>query len=55
MVVHDEIETLKDLAACVMREIELGTRLREAEGNARRGGRDAAALGIGAITTHLSW
>ena len=32
----DLIETLKDLAACVMREIELGTRLREAEGVARR-------------------
>jgi GAF domain-containing protein len=33
---YDEIETLKDLAACVMREIELRTRLREAESNTRR-------------------
>jgi GAF domain-containing protein len=32
---YDEIETLKDLAACVMREIDLRTRLREAE-SARR-------------------
>jgi len=28
---YDEVETLKDLAACVMREIDLRTRLREAE------------------------
>jgi GAF domain-containing protein len=34
---YDEIETLKDLAACVMREIELRTRLREAESGARHG------------------
>src|SRR5262245_12739539 len=34
---YDEIETLKDLAACVMREIELRTRLREAENASRRG------------------
>jgi GAF domain-containing protein len=31
----DEVETLKDLAGCVMREIDLRTRLREAE-EARR-------------------
>jgi GAF domain-containing protein len=34
---YDDVETLKDLAACVMREIDLRTRLREAEAARVRG------------------
>ena len=48
----DEIETLKDLAACVMREIELRHAAAGSRGARARGG-DAAALGMSAITTHL--